>query len=147
MSGMSALVAFGYVLSYEEPGEWATKSPAYDEDSYEMQWPDWVEDPEDPVSSYEKRLSLYWQRRGYGPATFEHPTVVQVYGAFSWDSQEVLLYVNESKHEAIDGPLALDEFVYSSTSWSTHLYDSLVALDIEMKERGPKWIIAPSFYQ
>jgi hypothetical protein len=147
MSRMSALLAFGYVLSYEEPGKWETKSPAWDEEdySYTMKWPDWVVDPDDAASEYEVRLSIYWQRRGYGPDSFEHPTRIETYGAWNWDSQAVLLYVNESKHEAIDDPLAIDEFVFSSTIWSTHLYDSLVALDIEMKESGPKWIIAPSF--
>ncbi len=137
MSGMSALLAYGYILTYDHEGQWEELlKPDYLEDIYEMDWPDWV-DPDDIVSSMQERLNAHFKG--------ESPVTVDFYGNFSWAEVPVVLYVTESKHEADDAPEYMENFIWSSTAWSTYIYEALLALEIELKKREPKWFLAPSY--
>ena len=162
MSGMSALLAYGYILSTEECGEWNLVTPAWNDDTYEMAWPDWV-DPEDPVTSLNDHLfaaetGFKYARQSrhatrpadyydeYRKAALLHPSkvVLQPYGHWNWDAQDVLLYAKESAHEADDGAETIENFVVHSTGWTRALHDALDILGLVPKQNGPKWILAPS---
>lgn len=161
---MSALLAYGYILSGNSTGEWDLKSPTFNEDTYEMNWPDWV-DPEDPMGSLGDKLFAartnfkYAHLMGGGDRPDDYydemnkahkaapPSKVELceYGNFSWDEVPVLLYVSESSREADDGPIGLENFAWAGGSWSTWLHDALEIMEIEPNQPGPMWILAPHY--
>lgn len=138
MSGMSAMLAFGYILSDSLSWKWDLVSPEWDDEEYEMKWPEWV-DPDDPVTSMGKRLDKAGLKA----------VKIDMYGNLNCDEVPVLLWAANSEHEADDGPALLTDFVYHSTAWTSALNEALEVLEIEPAERsrsGPQWILAPSAY-
>lgn len=134
MSGMSAMLAFGYILSSNYQDRWDGLSfPEWDDEVCEMKWPEWV-DPNDPVASMDNRLSKAGLKA----------VKIDMYGNFHWDEVPVLLWAAESEHEAGDGPLVLEDFVTSSTAWGRNLHRALDTLELTPAQQGPKWILAPS---
>lgn len=134
MSGMTAMLAFGYVLSHNYQDQWeGLSSPEWDDEEYEMKWPGWV-DPEDPVESMDGRLI----KAGLGTQV-----KISMYGNFNWPEIPVILWAAASAHEADDGPAALENFTSRSTAWTAALDRALEALEIRPKACA-QWILAPS---
>jgi hypothetical protein len=163
ISGMTATLAYGYILSHDHTGEWDTVKPAYNEETFEMDWPDWV-DPEDPVDSLSDRLFAgrtgfkyykymsdyanrpddYWDEYREAAAAFPAKAAIEVFGYHGWPEQDVVLYATESKREAMDTATVLEDLVWASTAWGGDIYDALITLDIEPTNRGPQWLLIPS---
>lgn len=139
MSGMNALLVYGYVLSVQHTWKWDLAEPAWDEDHYEMQWPRWVLNADEPYTAFEKRLT----ERG---AHLQGKITLDMCGNCEWQDMSVLLFATESKHVAVDGAAVIEEFTFHSTGWNTALRKALDILEIVPLQQGPKWILAADVY-
>lgn len=131
--GLSATLAYGYILTYEHNGKWDTSSPVYDEEDYTMLWPEWVTDPDEPLSELEAKIR-------------ELPVTIELVGNLEWDSQAIIIYANSSQHEAQDGPDVLEDFVVHSTEWNKVLDTALELLEITPEQLGPLWVLSATSY-